>query len=181
MVVEVLFLLSLRVAGENTTFCFPNSAPGPLVVSSCRTSALTVATIVLPSVVEKVPRPSELVMVQPEPSLVVMLLASVIEHAVPPVMVRVFPVNVEFDRVRTIMLPSDTRIGEGRGAGGRLRSVSLRGHPLQPHRTILAQTGRIRPAYCRAPRVFGYSVFRMLFLLSSISGNHPQKGTPEPL
>src|ERR1017187_5306945 len=46
MVVEVLFLLSLRVAGENTTFCFPNSAPGPLVVSSCRTSALTVATIV---------------------------------------------------------------------------------------------------------------------------------------
>src|ERR1039458_1169901 len=50
------------------------------------------------------------------------------------------------------------------------------GHALQPDSPIAVQTDRIRPAYCRRPRVLGYCVFRILLLLLLIGGNHTQKG-----
>src|ERR1022692_4057817 len=116
--------------------------------------------------------------------LLVLGLPKVILQACPPEIVRTFVLALESsftsgEFVRTTMLPPDTRIGEGRGATG--LCIGLRGHALQPDRPIAVQTGRIRPAYCRRPRVFGSCVFRIFLLLSLIGGNHTQKGRPEPL
>jgi hypothetical protein len=132
-----------------------------------------------PSVVETVPLLSELVMVQFSPLTDLRVPFAMIAQACPPdpEIVSVDPSNVGIGSVfvRTNMLPSATVIGEGWPENGV--------YPLcgQPGRTISAQTGKIRRAYGGPPPVFGYCVLRMYFLLSLISGNHPQKGTPEPL
>src|ERR1035438_8089276 len=89
------------------------------------------------------------------------------------VRVFVFESNVKCERVRTFMLPSATVIGEGLGLC--CPSLSLCEHPFQPDRMSIAQIS------ASAPHVFGYCVVRIFILLSLISGNHPQKGTPEPL
>jgi hypothetical protein len=83
------------------------------------------------------------------------------------------------------MLPSATVIGEFTGmvftpAGFSFFSGVDLSQP-QPDKTITAQTGKIRPARRSEPQQFAYCVLRINLLLSSISGNHPQKGTPEPL
>src|ERR1017187_6422258 len=145
--------------GENCTFfLYPNSLPWPYWGSgvASRTSG-PVAMMFAPEFVDRtLASVSELVMLQSFSFHGVGVLPfTLIQHVCPPSISTSATapcLTVQGDFVWTTMLPSDTRIGEGRGGGWgwRLRCEQ----PRQPDRRIAVQTDRLRLAYSRRARVF---------------------------